>query len=98
MWVWQSEEKEKDHRLIRATPSIQTLGTPDGHTAGKEQMCDPRGRGETHTIPRLCTWGTLPLSKVTPPPQTQDLASNDPWLGPQVSAGWASKVEMSGFL
>ena len=65
------------------------LGISEGtrHTAGKEQTCglrvqdpDPRGRGETHTIPRPCTW------------------AHDPWLGPQVSAGWAPKVEMSGLL
>ena len=39
MWMWQVEEKEKDHRLIRATPSVQMLGMSEGmrHTAGKEQ-------------------------------------------------------------
>ena len=49
---------------------------------------DPRGWGETHTITRPCTWGhTSTLSKVTPPPQTLHLGSQDPWLGHQVSAG-----------
>ena len=41
MWRRQGEEKIKDHRLIRAIPSIQMLGISEGtgHTAGKEQIC-----------------------------------------------------------
>ena len=49
-------KKKKDHRIIRATPSIQTLGIPEGHTPGKEQICNPCGWSETHTIPGPCTW------------------------------------------
>ena len=74
----QGEGKKKEHRLIRATPSIQTLGSSEGtgHIAGKEQIWglqlqdpDPCGWGETHTIPRACIWGhTSTVSKVTPPP------------------------------
>ena len=57
----QGEGKKKEHRLIRAKPSIQMLGSSEGtgHTAGKEQIWglrlqdpDPCGWGETHTIPR----------------------------------------------
>ena len=49
---------------------------------------DPRGWGETHTVPRACTWGhTSTVSKVALPPQTLHMGLHDPWLGHQVSAG-----------
>ena len=57
----QGAEKEKDHRLTRAAPSIQKLGIPEetGHTGGEEQIWglrvqepDPCGWGRAHTIPR----------------------------------------------
>ena len=59
-WMWQDEEKKRDHRSIRATPSVQRMGISEGtrHTAGKEQMGVSRYRiltvrvGWTHTIPR----------------------------------------------
>ena len=62
--------KKKDHRLIKATPSIQMLEISAGtrHTAGKQQIWglwvqdpDPCGWGETHTVPRPCPWGGRPL-------------------------------------
>ena len=41
IWLWQDEEKKRNHRLIRTTPLMQRLeiskGT--GHTAGKERIC-----------------------------------------------------------
>ena len=97
-WKRQDEEKEKDPRLIRAAPSIQTLGISEEtrQTAGEEQVCglrvqdpDPCGWGETHTVSRPCTWANTPtVSKVPPPPQILPLGSPDPWLGHhQVSAG-----------
>ena len=50
----QGEEKKKDHRLIRATPSIQKLGISEetGHTAGKEQI-----QGLRVQEPDPCAWG-----------------------------------------
>ena len=93
----QDEEKEKDHRLMRETPSIQMLGISEGtgHTAGKEQTCGLRvHRILTHVDGVRATQSAEPalghtstLSKVTPPPQTLHLGSHDPWLGHQVSAG-----------
>ena len=104
----QDEEKEKDHRLMRETPSIQMLGISEGtgHTAGKEQTCGLRvHRILTHVDGVRATQSAEPtlghtstLSKVTPPPQTLHLGSHDPWLGHQVSAGWAPEVGTSGFL
>jgi len=62
--------KKKEHRSIKATPSIQMLDISAGtrHTAGKRQICglwvqapDPCGWGKTHTVPRPCPWGGRPL-------------------------------------
>jgi len=91
--------KKKDHR------SLQTLGISEGtrHTAGKEQMCGlcvhrilTHVDGLRPTQPPA-PGDTLPVSKLTPPPQILPWA-HDPWVGHGVSAAWAPKVETSGFL
>ena len=69
--------KKKDHRLIRATPSIQMFGISEGtgHTADKDQICGLRYRILSHVEgvrphnPQTLHLGhTYTLSKVTPPP------------------------------
>ena len=83
----QGEGKKKEHRLIRAIPSIQTLGISKEtrHTAGKSRYGVSGFRILTHVD------GVRPT-------QSPDLGSHNPWLGQQVSAAWAAKVEASGFL
>ena len=86
MWTRQGEEKEKDHRLIRATPSIQMLGISKGtgHTAGKEQMYG------------LCVHRILTHVDGVRPTQSSDPASGIPWpLVRTPCLFWAPKVEMS---
>ena len=104
-WMWQDEEKKRDHRSIRATSSIQRMGISEGtiHTAGKEQTGglqiqgpDPCGWGEPTQSPGLNGGHTSSVSKATPPPQSLHLGPRDPWLGHQVSAGWTPKAEMRG--
>ena len=76
MWMQLYEERKKDHRLIRATPSIQILETSERtrHTEVEHiwglrvQDPDPCGWDETHTVPRPCTSVTHPVSRVTPRP------------------------------
>ena len=103
----QDEEKNKDHRSIGATPSVQRMGISEGTrpTAGKEQMGVSRNRILTHVggvgptqSPGLNQGHRSSVSKATPPPQSLHLGPHDPWLGHQASAGWTPKVEMSGFL
>ena len=75
-------KEKKDHRLIRAIPSIQTLGISEktGHTAGEEQMCG------------LCVHRILTHVDGMRPTQSPDPAPGIPrplvripclcWLGP----------------
>ena len=65
----QDEEKKKDHRLIRVTPSIQVLEIPEAarHTEGKNRYGVSEYRIWTHvsgvrpTVSRPCTWGGTTL-------------------------------------
>ena len=85
----QDEEKEKDHRLIRATPSIQTLGISEetGHTAGEEQMCG------------LCVHRILTHVEGVRPTQSPDPIPGvaRPLVRTHVTAGWAPKVKRVSF-
>ena len=79
----QGEEKKKDHRLIRSTPSIQTLGISEGtkHTSGKEhiwcfQVQDPD------------VDGVRPTQSPDPVPGVAQ-----PLVRTHVTAGWAPKVK-----
>ena len=85
----QGEEKEKDHRLIRETPSIQMLGISEetGHTAGEQQTCGLR-------VHRILTHveGVRPTQSPDPAPGVTGPLVRTP------SLCWAPKVETSGFL
>ena len=61
--------------------------------------------GHTSTVSRVTPPDTAPAVTrpqspgwCTPPPQTLHRVWHNPWLGHQVSAGWAPKAETSGFL
>ena len=103
----QGEEKEKDHRLIRETPSIQMLGISEetGHTAGEEQTCGLRvHRILTHVEGVRPTQSPDPAPGDILPHSPSDTTSPDPAPGiarPSVRTPglcWAPKVETSGFL
>ena len=103
MWMRQDEEKKKDHRLIRVTPSIQTLEIPE-RAIPSEAKKRSKYRIRTHMNGVRPTQSPDPAPEVTRPqspgwpPRPCSWVWHNPWLGQQVSAGWAPKAETSGFL
>ena len=101
----QDEEKKKDHRLIRVTPSIQMLEIPEGarHTEGKNRLrglrvqdLDPCEWGETHSLQTLRLGSHIHSLQGKPPSPDPAPGVHNPWLGHQVSAGWAPRRKQVG--
>ena len=106
-WKWQDGEKEKDHRLIRAAPSIQTLGISEETTncRWRAGMWSPG----TGSWPVWMGWDphslqTLHLGKHSHSLQgattSPDPPLGVPWPLVRTPPGlcWAPKVKTSGYL
>ena len=84
MWMRQDEEKKKDHRLIRVTPSIQTLEIPERArpSEAKKRYGVSKYRIRTHMNGVRPTQSPDPAPEVTRPqspgwpPQTLQLGSH----------------------
>ena len=97
MWMWQYEEKKKDHRLIRVTPPIQMLEISEGtrHTEVKSAYGVSGYRIQTHVDGLRPPKSPHPAPGVTRPQSPGWPLSPDPVPGvtcPQ-SPGWPPSLD-----